>query len=176
MRAGPVVTAENIRWLMANNGFGDLVGSLHVSVPRAEQLYRALTLAAEHGHLELAAELVAEGVDVRRGAEPLAAAAEHGRLPLIDFLVDAGAAVDERSGYWGMTPLMYAADGLEPEAVAALLRRGADPAAGDNEGRTAVHWAEVGRESYDDLDAFPPDDVGRRYGEVIRLLRAAGRR
>jgi Ankyrin repeats (3 copies) len=173
MRSGPVVTVENIRWLLANDGFGDLVGDQSVRISRAEQLYRALTLAAECGHLDLAAELVAQGADVRRGAEPLAAAAEHGHVPLIDFLMEAGATVDERAGYWGKTPLMHAACGGEPDAVIELLRYGADPRAGDNEGQTALKWAEIGRDGYHGLDPRPADELARLYAEVIRHLRTA---
>lgn len=62
----------------------------------------------------------------RRGETALEAAIRHRKADLIDLLAGAGADVN-RPDFTGKTPLMFALDGKDPEAVRRLLDRGADP-------------------------------------------------
>lgn len=92
----------------------------------------ALDLAADGGHVELIRSLVRHGADVSArdstGASALRGAAPKNQEGAINALVELGANIDVQGGQddarW--TPLHLASDQGSPQAVAALLRRGAD--------------------------------------------------
>lgn len=71
----------------------------------------------------------------------MAIAASRGAVDVLTELMDAGAAANPPVGTSPgcHTPLMAAAGAGEAEAMAMLLRAGADPRATDAEGRTALH-------------------------------------
>lgn len=114
----------------------------------------ALSLALQQGLLDMAVRLLRAGARATgtvQGGRPLLHAAllspasEHVVARAVQGLLDAGCDVNERdSSCGGCTPLCYA-----PNAALAslLLRHGADIAARDDEGLTALHWACIyGRE------------------------------
>jgi ankyrin repeat protein len=67
------------------------------------------------------------GATFRNGETPLMMAARTGSVAAIDLLVARGASVDARETLRGTTALMWAAAYRNTDAVAALLRHGADP-------------------------------------------------
>jgi ankyrin repeat protein len=89
--------------------------------------------------------LLANGADVglhsRSGGTALHDAALGGSAVVIDLLLDNGANIDVRQLDTGATPLMLAASLNQREAVAALLRRGANPQLRDHSDRTALDHA-----------------------------------
>lgn len=89
--------------------------------------------------------LLAKGANVqlrgRSGGTALHDAALGGRAAVIDLLLVNGANIDERELDTGATPLMLAASLNQREAVAALLRRGANLQLRDHSGHTALDRA-----------------------------------
>ena len=78
---------------------------------------------------------------VRRGYDAAHFAAHHGRTDALALLAAGGAQIDRHHAEHGMTPLMLAVAADQPDAVAWLLDRGADPHAAARDGRTAVDMA-----------------------------------
>ena len=122
--------------------------------------------ATVSGLVEAAAIGDVSGHDLASYDEPervraLVMAAAHERIDVIDALVAAGTPVDAVDEVWAGQPLREAAADGRPESVRRLLAHGADPAARDDEGRTALDHCRLGRASY-------PEGVG--YDEVERLL------
>lgn len=115
--------------------------------------------AAEHGHENLALDLVKEGarLEVRdyEGRTPLSWAAENGQAEVVKRFLDAGADVEARAT-WDFTPLLYAARYGYIDVIKVLLAARANVEARDCEDRTPLLWA-------------------ARYGyvDVIKLLLAA---
>lgn len=135
----------DIRRMIADGGFADLVDGRPRAIPRGEVLIRALALAAERGHLELVEDLVREGAaDPGRGADALITAAEAGHADIVAALIGAGVPVDARCEMFAATALMHAAGAGAAGSVAALLASGADADAIDREGRAARDWAALG--------------------------------
>lgn len=107
-----------------------------------------LSLAVYHGHSDVARALIAADASVALrgvgGMPPLVAAAAAASVPadLIKLLVASGADVNRCVDPLGMTALMAAAKGgTDGSVVSLLLRLGADPAAVDLLGRTALDYA-----------------------------------
>ena len=93
---------------------------------------------------------------------PLLFALEPGGEEVIDELIARGADVNLKFHVQGITFLMLAAGSGPPKVVRTLLDAGADVNARDNEGRTALTYAEQFNERSED-----------ERGEVISLLKRA---
>jgi ankyrin repeat protein len=96
-------------------------------------------MPAEEGRVQpMISALLAAGADVHAqnvfGMTPLSSAASKAA---VDLLLDAGAAIDHCSRS-GNTPLLYAAKTWRPAAMRALLERGADPQATNEEGVSVI--------------------------------------
>lgn len=167
------MTPEDIRLMIAEDRFGDLIDGQVIAIPHSETLARALALAAECGHIELVHELVREGADLDRAADALIAAADAGRVQVVRLLVTAGVSVDARCAMFGASALMHAAGSGAAEVVAALLALGADPDATDRGGRTARGWAEMGAGSPHWEQWSMPAELEAEFRHVFELLAAA---
>lgn len=105
--------------------------------------------AARWGHLGIVQELLAEGIDVdvrsEHGSTALIHASSAGQLPIVRALLAAGANVNTLGNK--CTPLIANLSALHSERTYLaicneLLNAGADSSICDNEGRSALHWAE----------------------------------
>jgi uncharacterized protein len=107
----------------------------------------ALMLAALRGHLDIVQALVARGAQVNRpGWTPLHYAATHDgpqALPITLLLLEHHAFIDATSPN-GTTPLMMAAQYGHPFVVARLLREGAEHQRRNQQGLTALDFAQRG--------------------------------
>jgi len=130
----------------------------------------AIEDAAEHDHLDLIEELVAEGADVSECADPLIAACEMGHGHIVRYLCDLGSDVNGR-GRQGETPLMAAASCGHPAIVRLLLDQGANPTMHDTEteSKDALGWAKMGFAELNWPDGMPTD-VRNQFQEVISIL------
>ena len=84
--------------------------------------YRALVTAVLQNDVEEVKGILREGVDL---GDVLSTAADYGRTEIAALLIAEGADVN-RSGYMGMTPLMYAASKNHAKTVALLIENGAE--------------------------------------------------
>ena len=101
----------------------------------------ALMLAALKGHLELVHKLIARDADVNKtGWTPLHYAATGGHVAVMRLLLENSAYIDASSPN-GSTPLMLAAMYGTPTAVKLLLEEGADPLLKNDQGLTAIDFA-----------------------------------
>ena len=104
-----------------------------------------LMLAAIKGHFDLAQKMVKKGADINKtGWTPLHYAASTGQLKMIGFLLEQNAYIDAESPN-GTTPLMMASLYASPESVQLLLDQGADPLLKNEQGLTALQFAERGK-------------------------------
>lgn len=102
----------------------------------------ALMMAALKGHLDIAARLIQKGADVNKtGWAPLHYAASNGHLAIMSLLLDNHAYIDAESPN-GTTPLMMAALYGTAAAVKLLLEAGADPLLKNQQGLTAINFAQ----------------------------------
>jgi ankyrin repeat protein len=120
-----------------------LLGSSKVNVePRTEQDESPLMLAALKGLTDLCRQLIALGADVNKpGWTPLHYAATNGHLTTMELLLEAHAYIDATSPN-GTTPLMMAAHYGTPAAVKLLLDGGADPGLKNEQGLSAIDFAQ----------------------------------
>jgi ankyrin repeat protein len=92
--------------------------------------YTPLMMAAEQGHAAVIAALLAAGADVKAtnatGTTPLMLAALSGDARAVTMLVENGAEVDAKEKSMQQTALMFAAGTNRVDAIAALLKAGAD--------------------------------------------------
>jgi ankyrin repeat protein len=109
---------------------------------RNKQDESPLMMAAFKGLLEISQKLIARDADVNKtGWTPLHYAATHGHLQIIALLLDKHAYIDAESPN-GSTPLMMAAHYGTPEAVKLLLESGADPLLKNQQGLSAIDFAQ----------------------------------
>jgi ankyrin repeat protein len=104
----------------------------------------ALMLAALQGLDELCEVLIQKGADVNKpGWAPLHYAATHGHLTVMKLLLENHAYIDAASPN-ASTPLMMAALYGTPAAVKLLLEAGADPVLKNDQGLSAIDFAQRG--------------------------------
>ncbi|KAJ5806279.1 uncharacterized protein N7503_003881 [Penicillium pulvis] len=72
---------------------------------------------------------------------PLSLAAQHGRVDLVEALLDRGADIEKRAREQGRTPLISAAMYRQVEVIWVLLAAGANPNIVDGMGSTPLHYA-----------------------------------
>ncbi|CAM3634596.1 ankyrin repeat domain-containing protein [Polaromonas hydrogenivorans] len=102
----------------------------------------ALMLAALKGQLEWADKLIKKGADVNKtGWTPLHYAASSGQVAIISLLLESSAYIDAESPN-GSTPLMMAAMYGSAASVKLLLQEGADPKLKNQQGLTALDFAQ----------------------------------
>jgi ankyrin repeat protein len=101
-----------------------------------------LMLAALQGLTEVCQQLIAKDADVNKpGWAPLHYAATHGHLAVMSLLLEHHAYIDAGSPN-GTTPLMMAAGYGTPAAVTLLVEAGADPVLKNDQGFSALDFAE----------------------------------
>ncbi len=101
-----------------------------------------LMLAALGGQLDIVKSLIARDADVNKpGWTPLHYAATRGHLEVMRLLLDNNAYIDAATPN-GTTPLMMAAFYGTPSAVKFLLEAGADPFPKNQQGLTAIDFAQ----------------------------------
>lgn len=104
-----------------------------------------LMLAAIQGETELVKKLIKRGADINKtGWTPLHYAATGGHEELIMLLVENNAYIDAESPN-GSTPLMMAAMYGSEQSVKLLLQEGADPRLKNQQGLTALDFAQRGK-------------------------------
>jgi len=124
-----------------------------------------LMLAALKGQVELADRLIKKGADVNKtGWTPLHYAASGGQTALISLLLEKSAYIDAESPN-GSTPLMMAAMYGSEASVKLLLQEGADPKIKNQQGLTALDFAQRGKRP----------DSAEAIAAAIRNTRPAGR-
>jgi hypothetical protein len=112
-----------------------------------------LMLASIKGELELASKLIKKGADVNKTDwTPLHYASSGGHTALIGLLLENSAYIDAESPN-SSTPLMMAAMYGSEASVKLLLKEGADPRLKNQQGLTALDFAEHGKRP-DSLEAI----------------------
>lgn len=101
-----------------------------------------LMLAALKGELDLVEKMVRKGADINKtGWTPLHYAASAGQVKVISLLLENHAYIDAESPN-GSTPLMLASMYGTAAAVKLLLEEGADPLLRNQQGLTALQFAQ----------------------------------
>ena len=101
-----------------------------------------LMLAAIKGLTDVCQQLISKGADVNKpGWTPLHYAATYGHLAVMNLLLENNAYIDAASPN-GSTPLMMAASYGTPIAVKLLLEAGADPMLKNDQGLSAIDFAQ----------------------------------
>jgi uncharacterized protein len=109
---------------------------------RTPQDENALMMAALGGHTQLAKVLIDKGADVNKpGWTPLHYAATKGHVVILKMLLEKHAYIDAESPN-KTTPLMMAAMYGTPEAVKLLIEEGADSSLKNEQGLTALDFAQ----------------------------------
>ena len=109
---------------------------------RTAQDESPLMLAALKGLTDICRQLIANNADVNKpGWTPLHYAATHGHLAVMDLLLENNAYIDAASPN-GTTPLMMAARYGTLLSVKLLLEAGADPALKNDQGLSAIDFAQ----------------------------------
>lgn len=123
-----------------------------------------LMIAAIKGHEAMAKKLIDRGADVNKtGWTPLHYAASAGQLPIIRLLLENHAYIDAESPN-KTTPLMMAAMYGTAASVKLLIEEGADPQLKNEQGLTAIEFAQRANR----------DDVANAIAAAIRAKRPAG--
>lgn len=163
---GSQPTAANERTELLRLAFGErpeirqILEDAGIAVKSLASAVPPLTAFPVIGNSDLVRELLAMGVSANpRGRFPaLASAAFEGQIESVRLLLERGAEANAR-GQHEVTPLMMAAAATRPDPaiVRLLIDNGANLAARDSAGRTALDWALLHGET-----------------EIVRLLRTAG--
>jgi ankyrin repeat protein len=105
----------------------------------------ALIAAADNGHAELVALLLARGADVHRrrasGAHALDSAAQGGHAAVVELLLAHDPGLLDLPGREERSALIAAAGAGHVPLVRSLLGRGADPRLRESDGTRALDWA-----------------------------------
>ncbi len=110
---------------------------------RTAQDESPLMLAALKGLTEICQQLIAKDADINKpGWTPLHYAATQGHLDVMRLLLENHAYIDATSPN-GTTPLMMAARYSTPSAVKLLLEAGADPTLKNDQGLSAIDFAQT---------------------------------
>ncbi|MGC3985694.1 MAG: ankyrin repeat domain-containing protein [Pseudorhodoferax sp.] len=124
-----------------------------------------LMAAALDGRLELCRKLIARGAAVNKtGWAPLHYAATNGHLEVMRLLLEEHAFVDAESPN-KTTPLMMAARYGSLEAARLLLQEGAEPLLKNEQGMTAIDFA----------NSVNRGDVARLVGDAVRQRQPRGK-
>jgi ankyrin repeat protein len=147
-------------WAAARNQKQIFARALRYSQPETNVLFKALLAAAQHGHVEIAEQLLDHGAPTELQQEdeqlqasprllrgyppddsPLVAAIVAGHPAIVSLLLARGARTDV-AGQRGYFPLHHASDQHEaPSCVSLLLAAGADVHARNQDGMTAFDLA-----------------------------------
>ncbi|KAH3796459.1 hypothetical protein DPMN_150027 [Dreissena polymorpha] len=110
-----------------------------------KSLRTPLMFAAENNHADVVTYLVKANTTIDAKADDgmtaLHYAAKAGHLNMISLLLDTDRLDIDVTDDGGWTPLIWAAEHMQMEAVKLLLKRKADPNLRDNEENTTMHWA-----------------------------------
>lgn len=138
-RSGLQLAIKEPSFRVANVMIASPETDLNYLTPEGES---ALMLAALEGYADLSEKLIAQGADVNKpGWTPLHYAATRGHVLLIKILLDNHAYIDAESPN-GTTPLMMAAHYGTAAAVKALLEGEADPLMKNEQGLSAIDFAQ----------------------------------
>ena len=92
--------------------------------------YTPLMMAADQGHAQVIAALLAAGSDAKAanalGTTPLMLAAASGNAQAVTTIVENGGEIEAKEKTFGQTPLMFAAANNRVDAIKALIKAGAD--------------------------------------------------
>ncbi|RSL89785.1 hypothetical protein CEP51_001065 [Fusarium floridanum] len=112
-----------------------------------------LLAATSNGHEAVARHLIEAGARVNiedtNSETPLIMAAKDGRISMVKLLLNAGADIDAKGWYYGMTALSLAAAKGHTDIVEFLLQNNAAADLVDETGRKALAWAI--EEGHDDI-------------------------
>ncbi|RSM07682.1 hypothetical protein CDV31_008462 [Fusarium ambrosium] len=115
-----------------------------------------LLAAIANGHEAVARHLIEAGalvnIEDANFETPLIMAAKDGRISLVKLVLDAGADIDAKGWYYGMTALSLAAAKGHTDVVELLLQNNATTDFVDETGRKALAWAI--EEGHDDIVAL----------------------
>jgi ankyrin repeat protein len=140
-------------------GIGDVMGA------GREEGITPLNSAARFGQAEVVRILLEAGAKVNAKSGKytplLLAVVENGRAEIVRLLLEAGAGVDAQ-GTSGMSPLMKASFNGDAGSVRLLLAHGANVQLKDDEGRTALTWAQDGRVDKDLIALLKQAEVKQR--------------
>jgi hypothetical protein len=160
-RAANPPTIEDVLWIVAKNGYSDLIAKLinlskftricqnlqpvmrEVKNKRVETQLRYF---CRHGMTASVVRMLEmRSIDVEakggeHGSTCLIVAALNGHFAICRLLLDKGAQLEAKDSD-GWTPLHYAAWNGHVEFVRLICDHGADVEARDNDGWTPIHWA-----------------------------------
>ena len=107
--------------------------------------------AAYEGNVEAVKQHLAAGTDVDAknddGMTPLHRAAHRGHKEITEMLIAKGADLNAKAGGVGETPLHQAAMTGHKEIVELLIAKGADVNAEEDEGKTPLDYAIIGKDT-----------------------------
>lgn len=112
--------------------------------PRPSSELVPLSLACQHGHVDIALLLLQRGAKIvpdAVGYLPQHLAAREGYADVLRLLVEHGADMDAKDKYSGWTPLFHAASEGHSACVRVLLDAHASLTAVDETGKTPLHYA-----------------------------------